>query len=188
LEGFVKILLILGAVLGAALLYLISLFNRLVRLRAMADEAFAGIDVQLKRRWDLIPKLVAVVQGASSFEKSTLTAVTEARQKAQAAQTLPQREAAEQALGLALGNIFAVHEAYPELKATQGYLELQKQISALEDELQLARRYFNAVVRDYNSFGQSFPALLFAPAAGFKPRDYFMAEGAERESPSVVLS
>lgn len=177
---------LLGLSFLVLFVYIASLFNRFIKLRALCDEAFSGIDVQLKRRWDLIPKLMAVVQGASTFEKDTLMQVTEARQKAQAARSLPEREHAELALTQALGGFFAVAEAYPDLKAVQGYLELQKQVAAVEDELQYSRRYFNACVRDHNSYGQSFPALLLANAVGFKARDYFMLEGAQREAPSLA--
>lgn len=181
---------LLLSLLGLAALILVAsvihFFNRFVKLRALCDEAFAGIDVQLKRRWDLIPKLMAVVKGASKFESDTLQQVTAARTQAQAARSLPEREKAEQALGSALGGFFAVAEAYPDLKAVQGYLELQKQIAAVEDELQYSRRYYNACVRDNNTYGQSFPALLLAPSVGFKLRDYFMLEGAEREAPALA--
>jgi LemA protein len=176
----------LAAIAVALLFYAIKVFNGFVALRNHCDDAFAGIDVQLKRRWDLVPKLMAVVQGASGFEKGALQAVTEARGQAQAAQGVVQRGAAEGALGLALTGLFARVEAYPELKAVQGYLELQKQVAAIEDELQHARRYYNACVRDNNAYGQSFPNLLLAPLVGFKLRDYFQAEAGERGAPGLA--
>lgn len=168
--------------LGAlALLFFYSAwaFNRMIRLKAWIDEAFSGIDVQLKRRHDLIPKLEAVVQGYVTHEKGTLIELAEARSGAlrAAAGDLKARESAESAISGALPKIFALAEAYPQLKANENFLLLQKQISDIEDALQLARRYYNATVRDHNNFGQSFPMNLFQKQLGFQIRSYFMNEG-----------
>jgi LemA protein len=171
--------LLLAAVLLTAVLgYLIHLYNRFVTLRAFADEAYSGMDVQLKRRHDLIPKLVDVVKGASGFERGVLEEVTARREQAQAAHGTPGMEAAERALGSAVGALMARAEAYPQLKSVQAFLDLQAEISRVEEDLQSARRYYNACVRENNAFGQSFPALLLARPLGFPAEQFFELDDA----------
>ncbi|MEO7564459.1 MAG: LemA family protein [Sphingomicrobium sp.] len=151
-----------------ALLFVIGLYNRLVRLRALVKEAFSGITVQLRRRADLIPNLVETVKGYASHEKSTFEAITTAR----AAMTgagggVAATAAADATMTGLIGRLFAVAEAYPELKASENFQQLQGQISGIETELQSARRYYNATVRDLNTAVQSFPAVLVARPLGF---------------------
>jgi LemA protein len=161
------------------LLFVIWAYNRMVRLRAWCDEALSGVEVQLKRRHDLIPKLEAVVQGYAGHESALLQSVAEARARAMqaASQGLAARSEAESGLGLLLPKIFALAEAYPQLRANENFLELQRQISEIEDALQLSRRYFNACIRDHNSFGMSFPMNLVSSLLGFRHRPYFQLEG-----------
>ncbi len=175
----------------AAAAYAVILFNRLVRTRQMANEAWSGIDVQLKRRSDLVPNLVDIVKGYASHERSVLDEVTQLRGAARAlpAGDVAGRAQAEGALSLALGRLFAVAENYPDLKASGNFLDLQQQLSALEDDLQMARRYYNGAVRNLNTLVQSFPGNLVANSFGFSERDYFeISEAAERAVPRVSLA
>jgi LemA protein len=178
-------------VVAAAIVYAIVIFNRLVRTRQMANEAWSGIDVQLKRRSDLVPNLVDSVKGYAAHERSVLEEVT---QKRGAARALPEgdvaaRAQAEGALSAALGRLFALAENYPDLKASANFLELQQQLSTLENEIQMARRYYNGAVRDLNVLVQSFPSNLIAGLFGFGPRDFFeLSDMAERAVPQVDLA
>ena len=181
------IILLIAAALGV---YLIVVFNRLVRTRQMANEAWSGIDVQLKRRSDLIPNLVDSVKGYAAHERDVLTQVTELRGAARAlpADDVGRRAQAEGALSVALGKLMAVAESYPDLKASGNFLALQQELSALETELQMARRYYNGAVRNQNVLVQSFPSNLIAGLFGFAPRDYFeLSDEAERAVPTVAL-
>lgn len=181
------IILLIAAALGV---YLIVVFNRLVRTRQMANEAWSGIDVQLKRRSDLIPNLVDSVKGYAAHERDVLTQVTELRGAARAlpADDVGRRAQAEGALSVALGKLIAVAESYPDLKASGNFLALQQELSALETELQMARRYYNGAVRNQNVLVQSFPSNLIAGLFGFAPRDYFeLSDEAERAVPTVAL-
>jgi LemA protein len=177
-------------VLAAAVVYAIVVFNRFVRTRQMANEAWSGIDVQLKRRSDLVPNLVETVKGYAAHERSVLEEVTQLRG---AARALPEgdvaaRAQAEGALSLALGKLIALAENYPDLKASGNFLALQQQLSALEDELQMARRYYNGAARNQNVLVQSFPSNLIAGVFGFSPRDYFeLSDAADRAVPEVAL-
>ncbi len=177
-------------VVAAAVIYAIILFNRLVRTRQMANEAWSGIDVQLKRRSDLVPNLVDSVKGYAAHERSVLEEVTQLRGKARA---LPQgdvaaRAQAEGALSVALGKLIALAENYPDLKASGNFLELQQQLSALEDELQMARRYYNGATRNLNTLVQSFPSNLIAGIFGFAPRNFFeLADATDGAVPQVKL-
>jgi LemA protein len=181
---------IILAIVAVALLYAVVVFNNLVRTRQMANEAWSGIDVQLKRRHDLVPNLVDAVKGYAGHERSVLEQVTQLRS---AARALPQgdvaaRAQAEGALSAALGKLIALAENYPDLKASNNFLELQKQLSDLENELQMARRYYNGTVRNLNVLVQSFPSNLIAGLSGFAPRDFFeLAEG-EGAVPQVNLA
>jgi LemA protein len=182
---------IILAVVAAALVYAIAVFNHLVRTRQMANEAWSGIDVQLKRRSDLVPNLVDTVKGYAAHERGVLQQVTELRSAAQALPSgdVAARAQAEGALSAALRQLFAVAENYPDLKASANFLQLQQQLSDLENELQMARRYYNGAVRNLNVLVQSFPSNLIAGVAGFAPRDYFeVADAGERAVPQVDLA
>jgi len=173
---------------AAIVLYAVIAFNRLVRTRQMANEAWSGIDVQLKRRSDLIPNLVEAVKGYAAHERSVLDEVTRLRAAARAlpVDDIASRAQAEGALSLALGKLFALAENYPDLKASANFLDLQQQLSQLETELQMARRYYNGAVRNQNVLVQSFPGNLVAGLFGFTPRDYFeLSSEAERAVPQV---
>ena len=181
---------ILG-VLAAVVVYAIAVFNRLVRTRQMANEAWSGIDVQLKRRSDLVPNLVDTVKGYAAHERSVLEEVTALRGAARAvpSDNVAARAQAEGALSAALGKLVAIAENYPDLKASANFLGLQQQLSDLENELQMARRYYNGTVRNLNVLVQSFPSNLIAGIAGFSTRDFFELDDAgERNSPQVSLA
>jgi len=174
--------LILVAVLVGGGLYLISIYNRLVALRQSADAAWSDIDVQLKRRYNLIPALVETVKGYKEYEADTLEKVVRARQLGLNAQTVKEHEEADNMLTQALGRLFALAEAYPDLKANVNFLDLQQQLSEIESAIQNARRYYNAVVRDYNTRIESFPDLLIAQKYGFRPKEFFELEANEAEA------
>ncbi len=163
---------ILG-VIAAVVIWLIAAYNGLVSLRQRANQAFADIDVQLKQRHDLIPNLVETVKGYATHEKETLEAVVNARNAALNAQGPAQQGAAEGILGAALGKLFALAEAYPDLKANTNFLNLQEQLSDVENKLSAARRFFNNAVSEFNAAIQSFPAMLFARQMGFSEREFF---------------
>ena len=178
------IVLIVVVLIGAAL---IGMYNGLVRLRVQADNAWSDIDVQLKRRHDLIPNLVETVKGYAAHEKGTLEAVIDARSKAVSVSNAgpAERGAAEGALTTALRGLLAVSENYPQLKAIESFTQLQTTLSQIEDAVQQARRYYNAVVRDLNTKIQSFPSNLVAGLFGFKPREFFQAQEEDRAVPQV---
>lgn len=175
---------------AAAGIYAIAIYNRLVRTRQMANEAWSGIDVQLKRRSDLVPNLVETVKGYAAHERSVLEEVTELRGAARAlpSDDVARRAQAEGALSAALGRLFALAENYPDLKASGNFLELQQQLSDLENEIQMARRYYNGAVRNLNVLVQSFPSNLIAGTFGFGQRDYFeLSDATDRAVPEVAL-
>ena len=178
---------IILAVVAAAVVYAIVVFNRLVRTRQMANEAWNGIDVQLKRRSDLVPNLVEAVKGYAAHERGVLDEVTQLRAAARAlpSNDVAARAQAEGALSGALGKLFALAENYPDLKASANFLELQQQLSDLENELQMARRYYNGAVRNLNVLVQSFPSNLIAAFGGFAQRDYFEAAEGDRVAPRI---
>ena len=181
---------IILAVAAAAIVYLVVVFNSLVRARQMANEAWSGIDVQLKRRSDLVPNLVEAVKGYAAHERGVLQQVTDLRAAARAlpAGDVAARAQAEGALSGALGKLLALAENYPDLKASGNFLELQRQLSDLENELQMARRYYNGAARNLNVLVQSFPSNLIAGLAGFAQRDYFEAADGDRAVPQVDLA
>lgn len=162
-------------------------YNMLVAKRQMVENGWADIDVQLKRRADLIPNLVDVVKGYASHERNVLTEVIERRNQALSADQGAGREAAESAVSQGLSRLFALAEAYPDLKANTQFLELQSELSKTEDEISFARRFYNGAVRDYNTLIQSFPALLLAGPFGFRERDFFEIEEVDRLLPKVNL-
>jgi LemA protein len=163
-----------------AILYAIALFNRLVRRRNQVENAWGQIDVQLKRRYDLIPNLVETVRGYAGHERGTLEAVTRARTQAMAASGPAEQAAAENALSGALKTLFAVAESYPELKANQNFLALQEELSDSENRIAYTRQYYNDAVLAYDNATSTFPANLFAAMFGFQARPYFEAGGEER--------
>ncbi|MDT8368117.1 MAG: LemA family protein [Longimicrobiales bacterium] len=163
----------------------ISIYNALVRLRERSEAAWSDIDVQLKRRHDLVPNLVATVKGYASHEGETLEAVVRARARAVDAEGPRERGAAESLLGGALGRLFAVAEAYPELRASEGFRDLHASLASIETAIQDARRYYNAVVRDLNTRVQTIPSSLVARSFGFRQRDFFEIDEGERAVPEV---
>jgi LemA protein len=181
---------ILGVVVLAAF-YAIAIYNGLVKNRQMVEEGWSGIDVQLKRRTDLIPNLLETVKGYMSHERETLEAVTNARAAATAAAngTPEQRAAAEGQLSAALGRLIATAEAYPDLKANTTFLEFQAALQTVEDEIQMSRRYYNGATRNLNVMVESFPSNLVANGFGFKKAEYFELENeADRAVPTVKFN
>jgi len=163
-------------VLGVIVLiviWAISVYNGLVAMRQRTDQAFADIDVQLKQRHDLIPNLVETVKGYAAHERGTLEAVVQARNAAVAAPGVEQKVAAENMLTGALRQLFAVSEAYPDLKANQNFQQLQMELTDIENKLAASRRFFNNAVQEYNTGIQQFPAALFAGIFGFHPKTFF---------------
>lgn len=170
------------------LLWVVLTFNDFVRLGNKVNEAFSGVDVQLKRRHDLVPNLVRVVKGYATHEKDTLEAVVEARNGAAAAEKIPDRAERESALAGSLGKLFALAEQYPDLKADKNFRQLQSDLVEIEDALQYARRYYNGTVRDFNTRIQRIPANILAGLFGRRERDFFQIEDdAERDAPAVSL-
>jgi LemA protein len=177
-----NILLILLAVAAVAVIYGITVYNRLVTFKVQVQEGASDIDVQLKRRYDLIPNLVETVKGSSKFEQETLTKVVEARNQAISIQGLtPEKAAAENQLSGALRQLFALSEAYPDLKSNQNYLQLQQELTNTEDRILAARRFYNAVVSDYNAYQSTFPPVLFKGLAGAKPASFFELSSEEEK-------
>ena len=164
------------AVVILLLLYAVGIYNRLVRLRALVKEGFSGITVQLRRRADLIPNLVETVQGYATHEREVFEQVTARRAEATSAGSVQATAQADAAMTGLLGRLMAVAENYPELKANQNFLQLQDQLANIETELQSARRYYNATVRDLNSTIQSFPPVLIARPAGFSEEPFYEDE------------
>ena len=163
-------------------LWLVMTYNGLVSLRQRCRQAFSDIDVQLKQRHDLIPNLVETVKGYAAHEKGTLEAVIKARNAAVSAQGPAAQAAAEGALQGALRQLFALAEAYPDLKANQSFQQLQTELSDLENKIAAARRFFNNAAAEYNATRESFPAVLFAQSMGFGPQEFFNLEEGERKA------
>ncbi len=176
----------IGILLVLFVFWSIAQYNSFVRLKALLNEAWSGIDVQLKRRYDLIPNLVAVVKGYGIHEKGVLEDVTRLRAASMNATGIQEKAAAEAGLTQTLKTLFAIAEQYPTLKANENFLELQKELSVLEQEVQLARRYFNGTARNYNSSILQFPASIIAGFFGFAQSPYFELTAAdERDVPKV---
>ena len=163
---------VLGLIVLLAV-FVIGIYNGLVAKRQRCNQAFADIDVQLKQRQNLIPNLVETVKGYAAHEKDTLDAVIQARQSAVSANTPGEMGAAEGMLGQALGKLFALAEAYPDLKANQNFLDLQDELSVIEDKIAAARRFYNSAVQDYNTAREQFPGSLVAGSFNFEPREFF---------------
>jgi LemA protein len=162
-------------------------YNRLVSLSKRADAAWSDIDVQLKRRWDLVPALVETVKGYAQHESSTLEHVIVVRGQASQAGSITDRSATEQNLAAAVGSLFAVAEAYPDLKASQNFQGLHKSLVDIENNVQYARRYYSAMVRDWNTLVGTIPSMWVAGALGYGGRPYFQLDESERAAPQVKL-
>ncbi|MEK7540874.1 MAG: LemA family protein [Patescibacteria group bacterium] len=173
------------AVIAAVVLWLIATYNSLVKFRLRTKEAWADIDVQLKRRYDLIPNLVETVKGYATHERELFEKVTKARASAMSAQGIKEKAGAENMLSDTLKSLFAVAENYPDLKASVNFLELQRELSDTENKIQAARRFYNTNVRDLNIKIESFPTNTIAGMFGFKQMEMFEAVGAEKEAVSV---
>ena len=183
-------ILVLAIIVVVAAVFVIGLYNGLIGRRNRVDEALAQIEVQLKRRLDLIPNLVNAVKGYMGFEQSVLTKVTEARANAVSAgaQGVAAQAQAENALTSTLRSLFAVVENYPDLKANQNVLELQEQLTTTENQISFSRQHYNSSVLDFNTSIQTFPAVLVAGMFGFSKRDFFDAEPEAANVPTVDLS
>jgi LemA protein len=182
-------LIILLVIVAVIVVFVIAIYNGLIQRRLRIDEAFAQIDVQLKRRHDLIPNLVNAVKGYMDFEQDVLTKVTEARANAIAAgaQGPAEQAQAENMLTGALRSLFAVVENYPQLKANENVLNLQEQLTTTENQISFSRQHYNATVLDYNQSIQTFPNVLIAGPFGFTKREFFAAEPEAQEVPVVAL-
>jgi len=165
--------LIILVVIVAFVLWAISVYNGLVTMRQRVNQAFADVDVQLRQRHDLVPNLVETVKGYAAHERGTLDEVVKARNAAVAAQGPAQQAAAENMLSGALRQLFALSEAYPDLKANTEFQQLQNELTDLENKIAASRRFFNSAVQEYNAGIQRFPAALFAASFGFAPKDFF---------------
>jgi LemA protein len=175
----------LAIVLIVLVVFVFFIYNSLIKLRVAADGAWADIEVQLKRRYDLIPNLVETVKGYASHESGTLEAVITARNRAMSVHTPADKAAAENMLTGALKSVFALSEAYPQLRAAENFGQLQGTLADIEDDIQNARRYYNAVVRDLNTKIAQFPGNLIAGPFGIKRRDFFEISEGERAVPKV---
>lgn len=183
---FYFVALVLLAVIVIA--WFIAIYNGLVRKRNLVREAWSGIDVQLKRRYDLIPNLVETVKGYTKHEEGIFTEVARLRSAAINASSPEAKGHAEAALTAGLRTVFAVAEAYPELKANENFRDLQQSLQKVEEELQLARRYYNGTTREYNTAIETFPNVLLAGAMGFKQAGYFeLDDVSERNAPKVAF-
>lgn len=178
--GIILLILVIG--IG---IFLVMVYNRLVALRQTCNQAWGDIDVQLKQRHDLVPNIVETVKGYAAHEKDTLENVTKARQQAIDANSLKGLAEAENMLSGALRQLFALSEAYPDLKANQNFLSLQNELADLENKIAAARRFFNNAVNEYNTATEQFPAVVIAGSMGFKQREYFEVGEAERGAPKV---
>src|SRR5690349_4478480 len=178
-------LIVILVLVGAAVLILAGMYDSLVQLRVRADSAWSDIDVQLKRRHDLMPNLVETVKGYAAHEKGTFENIAKFRSQAMQATAPADKAIAENQLTGALKSLFAVAENYPELKANDEFLQLQGSLTQLEDTIQNARRYYNAVVRDLNTKIQSFPTNILAGMFGFQPRQFFEVAATDREPVAV---
>ncbi|HKL43860.1 MAG TPA: LemA family protein [Candidatus Absconditabacterales bacterium] len=177
---------ILLIILGLIILYMIVKYNKLIRLKNNIKNSFADIDVQIKLRFDLIENLVSTVKGYASHEKETLTKLTEARTSFLNAGSAKEKLQADDMLTGALKNLFAVSENYPDLKANQNFLQLQTELSDIENKIAAARRFFNSSINEYNSTIQSFPTNIVAKLFGFKYEDFFaITDNKEKEVPKV---
>lgn len=177
---------ILLAIILVIAFYAVGIYNRLVKLRTTVSEAWSGIDVQLKKRYDLIPNLIETVKAYATHEKETFESVTKARAAAQSAHGVEDQQAAENKLSKAMMNLFAVAEQYPELKSNTNFLQMQQDLSAIEQDIERSRRYYNGSVRDQNILIDSFPSNFVASSFGFYKSPFFELENeGERAVPKV---
>jgi|SRR5690554_1809593 LemA protein len=178
-------IIIVVAILILLLLYGVAIYNKLVRLRNQSEESAAQIDANLKKRFDLVPNLVETVKGYAKHEKETLTAVIDARNKAMSATTLTEKNDAANALSSTLKSLFALSESYPDLKANQGFLDLQSQLHKIENDLLQARKYYNAIIGDINTMVQTIPSSFVASIARFSKLPYLEIEEEARSRVDV---
>jgi LemA protein len=179
---------IVGGIIAIIVLFAIVVFNRLIRQRNMVREGWSGIDVQLRRRTDLVPNLVEAVKGYAAHERGLFEEVAAKRASSIAADNVGGQAAAERALQGSLGRLFALAEAYPELKADKNFLELQHQLAEIEDQLQMARRYYNGTVRDFNIAVRQLPDALIASAMGMREEHFFETDAASKALPTVNMA
>jgi LemA protein len=182
------VVVIVVAVVVLLLLVLVGMFNKLVRLRNRAENAWAQVDVQLRKRYDLIPNLVETVKGYAAHERQTFDEVTQARTAAQQAQGVAQQAQAENALTAAIGRLFAVAEAYPQLRATENFQQLQAQLSEVEQQIAVSRQVYNDTVLTYDNALETVPTNVIAGIFNFRAREYFQTEDATREAPRVQFT
>jgi len=174
-------------ILFLIIFFFVLSYNKFVKLKNHIDEALSSIDVQLKRRYDLIPNLIEIVKGYAKHEQNTLEKVINARNVAQNAKNFSEKAKAENILTETLKSLFALAESYPDLKANQNFLDLQKTLKEIEENIQYARRYYNAEVRDYNILCESFPTNIIAQMFLFKKRDFFEISESERENVKITF-
>jgi LemA protein len=181
----VWVVIVVVAIAVLLLLFLVGMFNKLVRLRNRAENAWAQVDVQLRKRYDLIPNLVETVKGYASHERKTFEDVTQARTAAQQAQGVQAQGQAENALTAAIGRLFAVAEAYPQLRATENFQQLQAQLAETEQKIAVSRQIYNDTVLTYNNATQTVPSNVIAGIFHFHPKEFFEIEEPAREAPQV---
>jgi len=179
---------VIGVIVVLLLLAVVALYNRLVRQRNRTENTWSQVDVQLRRRYDLIPNLVQAVKGYAAHERSTFDEVTQARTAAQKAQGVEEQAKAENVLTAAIGRLFAVSEAYPELRATENFQQLQAQLADVEQNIVVARQVYNDTVLTYENSLETIPTNIVAGLFNFRPRAYFETEDATREAPAVQFS
>ena len=182
------VVIVVVAIVVLLLLFLVGMFNKLVRLRNRAENAWAQVDVKLRKRYDLIPNLVETVKGYAAHERGTFEAVTNARTAAQQAQGVAQQAEAENMLTAAIGRLFAVAEAYPQLRATENFQQLQAQLAETEQKIAVSRQVYNDAVLTYDNALETVPTNIVAGLFNFSPQAYFETEGAAREAPAVQFS
>jgi len=179
------VLVVFLVLIAIVVFWAVAIYNRLIRMQNLKNEGWSGIDVQLKRRFDLVPNLVESVKGYASHEREVFERVTEARAAIGKAGNVAQRAESENMLSGAPKSLFAVAENYPDLKANANFLQLQEQLGSLENDIQMSRRYYNGAARDYNIAIATFPAVLVAQKFGYEKADYFEAEEEARATPKV---
>jgi LemA protein len=179
---------VVAAIVVVLLLVIVAMYNRLVRLRNRSENAWAQVDVQLRRRYDLIPNLVEAVKGYAAHERETFESVTNARAAAQQAQGVAQQAQAENVLTAALGRLLAVAEAYPQLRATENFQQLQAQLADVEQNIAVARQVYNDTVLTYDNALETVPTNVVAGLLNFRERAYFETEGVARDAPAVQFS
>ena len=179
------VLLILLAIVAIVVVWGVSIYNRLIRMQNLKNEGWSGVDVQLKRRFDLVPNLVESAKGYATHEREVFEKVTQARAAVSSASSVTDRVNSENMLTGALKSLFAVVENYPELQANQNFLQLQRELTSLENDIQMARRYYNGAAREYNIAIATFPAVLIAQRFGYEKAHFFEAEEGGREAPKV---